>query len=273
MANSIKTIDAMMRRVLGMVPKEPRDQEQFGQIVDGMVRAHKGAADVALPTKLFPAGLPDEYALVSLHAGLSDSLATLCSRVRYDAGKVVATAEIKQGSAITMHPWDAVIVGNVWMLDFTCQGPTMDARHQYRVAERSTEITHLVGDPLQTSKPQWLGHVIRDGAGNPYAAIVNADDHAAISEATINYVRQASDACNATFVQLSTKTIIAVATRDIDKDEEITIDRDPPYWYTVQYGVHESGLTAMLARTLSEQEKQELTRTTIQPIADLNLYI
>jgi sulfur transfer complex TusBCD TusB component (DsrH family) len=267
---SIKFLQTAISALLPTVPKEQQNRDHLRQVVEGIVAGRRGETTVELSVDLLPSALPDEYALVSLHNALSDSLATLCNRVRFDMATqcVLATRPIDKGIPVTLQPWHAVVVGDVWVLDYACKeaSPVFEAKNRHRVSVRTTEITHLIGDPQQTDKPQWLGHVLRDGVGNPFTHISDANDHKAIAAATVAYARALSTKCNCTMVQLATKTVIAVSTRTIVSGEELTVDRDPAYWYMVQFGIDERGLSAVLSQELTKMELEELVDLTTHGI-------
>ena len=160
-----------------------------------------------------------------------------------NAGRgLFASRDILEGELITLYPGDALLIWNTTVGDFGgevgvmfgshVQGEDRNANRVSTDEARSFELKigprhSIVGDPLLTSDPAYLGHMINDGA------ILTRRDNAAREL----YSKTTVARHNAAFFVMEGSHFVTVATKRISKDDEIFVSYGEGYWMSRLYSV------------------------------------
>ena len=196
-----------------------------------------------------------------------------------NAGRgLFASRDILNGELITLYPGDGLLVWNTTVGDFGgevgvmfgshVQGEDRNANRVSTDEARSFELKigprhSIVADPLLTSDPAYLGHMINDGA------ILTRRDNVARQL----YSKTTVARHNAAFFVMEGSHFVTVATKRISKDEEIFVSYGEGYWMsrlhsrpgTATIGEAAGAIATKLANVVGTETKSGTTNSKNSP--------
>lgn len=137
---------------------------------------------------------------------------------------VFATVDCQQGDLLTCYPGDVLLTKYGFTPDPKEKGIANDEMLRdllSRYCIGVTEDTAIMALPELDSDMAYAGQFINDGIGKPPET----------KEDLEMYVEESQSKANAEFLPLENLHMVAIATRDIEKGEEICVHYGPVYWY------------------------------------------
>lgn len=136
---------------------------------------------------------------------------------------VFATEDCREGDLLTCYPGDILLNPSGFTPDPKEKGiddddQLRDLMSRYCIG--MTEDYAIMGLPGLDEDMAYAGHLINDGIAQPPAI---EDDLEA-------YLEESQGKANAQLIPLENLHMVAIATRDIKKDEEILVFYGPIYW-------------------------------------------
>lgn len=183
--------------------------QELGQMLLD-VRA-KGVADQVIMNTRFPS-LPLSRLRVEL------------SSVAEGAGRgVFATEDCLEGDLLTCYPGDILLHPTGFIPPPKEKGIDDDATLRdllSRYCIGMTEEYAIMGLPTLDQDMAYAGHLINDGIAKPPET----------EDQLEQYLEESEAKANAQLIPLENLHMVAIATRDIQKDEEVTVFYGPIYW-------------------------------------------
>lgn len=152
---------------------------------------------------------------------------------------VFAKENIKNGTVVTFYPVDGYSensetdykIADDWTNDNNTDNNTDNNIDVTNVYENYSCVINdnlkIIGNPNNTNKSELLGHMINDSIGCTFED-TNLDK---IKDGIYEYYLKSNNNCK---LKINEKygLIYVVATKDIEKNEELTYQYGPMYWYT-----------------------------------------
>jgi len=155
---------------------------------------------------------------------------------------VFATEDIPKNAIITFYPAHAIKKGRACIINDTdrCFKKNIEKNSRgYSVYLSLKNSVELIGNPNNTSNPLLLGHMINDASKNVFEGIsINETKNLVkFKNKCAEYYMYGSKKRNCAFLINKDETVVCVvASRDINKGEEILTYYDPMYWFNITFG-------------------------------------
>ena len=170
-------------------------------------------------------GIPDPVLMNTRFPSLPLSrLRVGASSVNEGAGRgVFATQDCQEGDLLTCYPGDILLQPTGFTpspkdMGITDDDTLRDLMSRYCIG--MTDEYAIMGLPELDQDMAYAGHLINDGIASPPE---NEDQLEA-------YLKESQDKANAQLIPLENLHMVAIATKDIKKDEEVLIFYGPIYW-------------------------------------------
>lgn len=143
------------------------------------------------------------------------------SKSEYHGNGVFASRDIKRGEIITLYPSTYIFIGDKMITNLTNiekkeRQITFDIKQRYTYAFDNNFM--ICGHPLALEDPSFVGHMVNDGVS------LRSEKHSSL------YNSVAPRKNNSIYYDIMNVCCAIVATRDIQKDEEVLVTYGCKYW-------------------------------------------
>lgn len=172
------------------------------------------------------------------------------------------TADIPVNSIVTLYPYHAYwfrdqLYCSKQHEDFSPDIEKYQALYGFQDQSKIFGEYVLIGNPQNLSSTNFLGHMLNDGCGNPFAGISNHEilDTHLFKNLMIQYDLVSQTENNCRFgTHASYPVAYIITTRDIKAGEELKISYSANYWFDVEYPNFSTDCWEKLSLCLSDED-------------------